>query len=254
MSKLAIPIAIASFIPLVWHIYQNRPPESRLQLYQTVAPETYSLLLEIDPSFQEKAEDAIGLHRLATNVLTPRTQADFAAEVGVVAQTVQELIEGRAEKVLRAPAEVQGEVLRAMAEGSAWFAANQSDLCVDFLSQGWGPFVAWFAPASHPLLDRQIRASVSALLPDWEGEPSRDLEADDLAVLGRLWAKENAPALGYSRERAIAAAEALDKILLGEPAYDCQGFADILAMTAERSEPEIARVRAALAYAIVSTQ
>lgn len=109
MSKLAIPIAIASFIPLIWHIYQNRPPESGLQLYQTIAPETYSLLLELDPSFQEKAEDAIGLHRLATNVLTPRTQADFAAEVGVVAQTVQELIEGRTEKVLRAPAEVQGE-------------------------------------------------------------------------------------------------------------------------------------------------
>lgn len=141
-----------------------------------------------------------------------------------------------------------------MAEGSAWFAANQSDFCVDFLSQGWGPFVDRFAPASHPLLDRQIRASVNALLPDWNGEPSRDLEEDDLTVLGRLWATENAPALGYSRERAIAAAEAFDKILLGEPVNDCQGFADILAMTAERSEPEIARVRAALAFAFVSTQ
>ena len=169
-----------------------------------------------------------------------------------MAGQIQKLTEGRSHFVLRAPADVQGDVLKAMADGSEWFANNQPSYCVDFLAQGWGPFVDRFAPDSHPLLDRQIRASVNAVVPNWNGDISPEVQDDDLVQVGSLWATEAAPALGYSTERAIAAAEAFDKVLLGEPINDCQGFADILRMISEKDQSEITRVRAALAFAFVS--
>ena len=86
-------------------------------------------------------------------------------------------------------------------------------------------------------------------MPEWDGEPTLGVQDDDLTVLAQIWADEDAPSLGYSKERAIEAAEAFEKILFGESVNECQGFADVLVMTANRTEPEIARVRAALASA-----
>lgn len=73
-------------------------------------------------------------------------------------------------------------------------------------------------------------------------------------TVGKVWANETAPALGYSQDRALSAANAFDDILMGEPVGDCQGYADILRMISERDEPEIARVRAALAMMLVNAE
>ena len=254
ISYLALPIACASSVPLIWYFYENQPPKNGLEVYEAIAPRTMELLDELDPGFRERAEESIGLHRLRSQVFDPRSEADFAAEVGVVAAEVQALYEGRADIVLRAPAEVQGDVLRALADGAEWFAENQQGLCVDFLQQGWAPFVDTFAPESHSLLDSQLRATVNAVVPNWTGQTTPEVKDDDLFRVGHIWATEIAPALGYSKDRAIVAAEAFDKILVGEPIADCQGFADILRMIAAENDLQISRIRAALAQAYVSTE
>lgn len=254
MSHLAIPIALASFVPLGWFLYENRPPESGLELYGEIAPRTLALLDDINPTFRSQAEEAIGVHRLSSGVFDPQSVSEFRAEVEIVAMEVHSLLVGRGETVLRAPAEVQADVLRAMADGIEWFAVNQSNLCTDFLIQGWGPFADTFAPESHVLLDEQIRAMVNAALPGWTGQPTPTVEDDDLTHVGHVWATKTAPSLGYSREQAISAAESFDKTLAGEPDGNCQGVADILRMIASEGDPEIVRIRAALAQAYSTSQ
>ena len=80
------------------------------------------------------------------------------------------------------------------------------------------------------------------------------MKGDDLSRVGYIWSTEIAPALGYSKDRAVVSAKAFDKVLVGEPVTDCQGFADILRMIASENDLKISRVRAALAHVYVNTE
>lgn len=153
MSKWAIPIAFGAFVPLALSLYQNDAPQGGLQAYETIAPKTMTLLDELKPQFREKTAEVLEANRYVNNTGKPDTQAELVAEVGVVAAQVQKLKKGRAEVALLAPADVQGEVLRSLADGLEWFAQNEPSLCVDFMMQGWQPFADRFAPESLSLVD-----------------------------------------------------------------------------------------------------
>jgi len=79
MSRLAIPIALASFVPLGWFLYENRPPENGLELYEEIAPRTLALLDDINPTFRSQAEEAIGVHRLSSGVSPPPPQVQASS-------------------------------------------------------------------------------------------------------------------------------------------------------------------------------